>query len=301
MYAGGACCWRPSESRLHKSLARVVCDRRMALIVDDSVDVWGGDLGNLCLTRRFVGDKLDDGLQLLSWQLSQAHAAFYANAPAEGYSLEAPSGSPRAPPTIFSVLGQARGSLLAGCKVCLTGIVTDLSEETLEGVPLGGLIQQFGGEMVLNVEHATHLVARRKDGWKASPKIRKAFARQQVHATAAAAATNRYHSLYTSRSRARAHTTTTTITTTAKYCGRFRPSDCPHRCGASFTGYRSFRSLASYGRGRRGSIFQCGAPNKGCEHKGGCCAAQSTLPRRNASSRRMQTVKQRQSRKWVSH
>jgi len=178
-FRGGACCWRPSESRLHKSLARVVCDRRMALIVDDSVDVWGGDLGNLCLTRRFVGDKLDDGLQLLSWQLSQAHAAFYANAPAEGYSLEAPSGSPRAPPTIFSVLGQARGSLLAGCKVCLTGIVTDLSEETLEGVPLGGLIQQFGGEMVLNVEHATHLVARRKDGWKASPKIRKAFARQQ--------------------------------------------------------------------------------------------------------------------------
>ena len=36
----------------------------MTLIVDDSIDVWGDDLPNLCLTRRFVGDKLDDGLQL---------------------------------------------------------------------------------------------------------------------------------------------------------------------------------------------------------------------------------------------
>ena len=69
---------------------------------------------NLCITRRFVGDKLDDGLQLLSWQLSQAHAAFYANTPADGFSYSAAAaGSPRAPPSVFSVLADQRGQLLA--------------------------------------------------------------------------------------------------------------------------------------------------------------------------------------------
>lgn len=182
--AGGACCWRPSESRQHKSLARVVCDRRMALIVDDSVDVWGGDLANLCLTRRFVGDKLDDGLQLLAQQLSQVHSSFFKGAPAEGYSLEAPEGSPRCAPSVFSVLASSRGRVLSGCRIALTGIVADLSEAALEveGVPLAGLIQLYGGELCLSVDQATHLVARRKEGWKASPKIKKALVRLQVGA-----------------------------------------------------------------------------------------------------------------------
>ena len=184
LVAGGACCWRPTESRQHKSLARVVCDKRMALIVDDSVDVWGGDLGNLCLTRRFVGDKSDDGLQLLGGQLMQVHSQFFKGAPSEGYSLEAPSGSPRCPPNVFSVLSGSRGDVFRGCRIALTGIVSDLSEETLavEGVPLAGLIQLYGGELCLSVDQATHLVARRKEGWKSSPKVKKALNRIKVGA-----------------------------------------------------------------------------------------------------------------------
>ena len=45
----------------------------MALIVDDSPDVWLRDLRNLCLTRRFVGDQSDDGLQLLCSPVSYTH------------------------------------------------------------------------------------------------------------------------------------------------------------------------------------------------------------------------------------
>ena len=63
----------------------------MTLIVDDSIDVWGDDLPNLCLTRRFVGDKLDDGLQLLSWQITQAHQAFFEGAPINGFSYDEPT------------------------------------------------------------------------------------------------------------------------------------------------------------------------------------------------------------------
>jgi hypothetical protein len=153
----------------------------MALIVDDSIDVWRDDLSNLCLTRRFVGDGRDSGLMQLSMQLSSAHKAFYGGAPGEGYSFEVPSGSPRAPPSVFTVLADARGQLLRGCKIALTGIVTDLSEETLEGnsVPLGTLVQLYGGEITLSVDTATHLVARRKDGWQSSAKIRRALARLQ--------------------------------------------------------------------------------------------------------------------------
>ena len=156
----------------------------MALIVDDSVDVWGGDLGNLCLTRRFVGDKSDDGLQLLGGQLMQVHSQFFKGAPSEGYSLEAPSGSPRCPPNVFSVLSGSRGDVFRGCRIALTGIVSDLSEETLavEGVPLAGLIQLYGGELCLSVDQATHLVARRKEGWKSSPKVKKALNRIKVGA-----------------------------------------------------------------------------------------------------------------------
>lgn len=50
---GGICCWRANESRFFKSLDRAVCEKSMALIVDDNIDVWHADLGNLCLVRRF--------------------------------------------------------------------------------------------------------------------------------------------------------------------------------------------------------------------------------------------------------
>ena len=158
----------------------------MAIIVDDTVDVWTNDLANLCLTRRFVGDQLDDGLQLLSWQLDMAHRAFFASAPSEGYSFDpAALDTPRAPPSVFSVLADTRGQLLAGCTIALTGVVNGLGhEEGLENVPLGVLIRLYGGQTTMHVEQATHLVARRKDGWKASPKIRRALARLQARSIA---------------------------------------------------------------------------------------------------------------------
>ena len=157
----------------------------MALIVDDTVDVWANDLANFCPTRRFVGDPLDDGLQLLSWQLATAHRMFYADAPPEGYSLAAAlAGTPRAPPSVFSVLADARGQLLAGSTIALTGVVNGLGhEDGLEQVPLGVLIQLFGGQLTTSLDGATHLVARRKDGWRDSPKIRKALRRLQARHT----------------------------------------------------------------------------------------------------------------------
>uniref|UniRef100_A0A7S2HP53 protein-serine/threonine phosphatase n=1 Tax=Haptolina brevifila TaxID=156173 RepID=A0A7S2HP53_9EUKA len=183
-FRGGICCWRQSESRHHKSLTRVVCDRRMALIVDDSIDVWSEDLSNLCLTRRFVGDKLDDGLQLLCGQLFGLHREFFANAPSEGWSYEAAaSGTLRAAPRVQSVLHTQRGQLLAGCTIALTGVVTDQKEDTLEQQPLCVLIKHYGGELTLSVDAATHLVARRKEGWQKSPKINRALQRQQAGAT----------------------------------------------------------------------------------------------------------------------
>ncbi len=179
--AGGVCCWRPTESRQSKSLGRVLSEKRMTLIVDDSIDVWAEDLPNLCLTRRFVGDKLDDGLQLLSWQLGLAHRAFYQDAPPEGYSYEASMA--RAPPSVHKVLGETRGQLLAGCTIALTGVVTDQREEHAEFQPLCVLIRLYGGEYTLNVDAATHLVARRKEGWQRSPKINRALNRLQVRAS----------------------------------------------------------------------------------------------------------------------
>lgn len=178
--AGGMCCWRPTESRQSKSLARVLTEKRMTLVVDDSIDVWAEDLPNLCLTRRFVGDKLDDGLQLLSWQLKLAHRAFYQDVPPEGYSYEATMA--RAPPSLPNVLRETRGTLLSGCTIALTGVVSDQREEHAEVQPLCVLIRLYGGEYTLNVDAATHLVARRKDGWQRSPKISRALNRIQVRA-----------------------------------------------------------------------------------------------------------------------
>jgi len=181
IFRGGICCWRQSESRLRKTLKRAVCERRMTLVVDDSIDVWADDLSNLCLTRRFVGDKLDDGLQMLSGQLSSLHRAYFASAPSEGWSFEAAaSGTPRAAPSVQSVLYEQRGKLLAGCTIALTGVVTDQREDSLEQQPLCILIKQYGGELTLSVDAATHLVARRKEGWQKSPKINRALQRQQA-------------------------------------------------------------------------------------------------------------------------
>ena len=166
--AGGVCCWRPSESREYKDLRRVACDPSMAVVVDDSIDVWRDWLPNLCLTRRFVGDPMDDGLMLLCSQLTDLHTAFYA---ARGAASA---------PTVPAVLSELRGKLLEGCVVAFTGLVADQSEELLKVQPLCVLVRQYGAVVTLDVEDATHLVARKKEGWKSASKIRRALQRQEA-------------------------------------------------------------------------------------------------------------------------
>ena len=140
----------------------------MAVVVDDSIDVWRDWLPNLCLTRRFVGDPMDDGLMLLCSQLTDLHTAFYA---ARGAASA---------PTVPAVLSELRGKLLEGCVVAFTGLVADQSEELLKVQPLCVLVRQYGAVVTLDVEDATHLVARKKEGWKSASKIRRALQRQEA-------------------------------------------------------------------------------------------------------------------------
>jgi len=178
-FKGGVCCWRQGESRQHKSLSRVACDKRMTLIVDDMVDNWRDDLANLCLTRKFVGDASDDGLQLLSSQLHDVHMKFYS--PSTGKSAACSLEDPqRQPPDVRVVLSEFRGKLLKDCQVALTGVVSDQTEESLASQPLCELIRRCGGQVTLNVDDSTHLVARKADGWSTSGKIRRAVQRAKT-------------------------------------------------------------------------------------------------------------------------
>lgn len=177
LFDGGVCWWRTSESRLHKSLERTLVDRRMALVIDDTVDVWADDLQNLCLSRRFVGDPSDDGLMLLAFQLRSVHSAFYATAPPSGFSLEADAPLSLQPPDVRQLLATMRGDVLAGCSVALTGVVADQSEEALGTQPLCQLVRHYGASLTMSVDDASHLVARKKDGWKKSSKIARVLSR----------------------------------------------------------------------------------------------------------------------------
>lgn len=88
----------------------------MALVVDDTPDVWVDDLANLCLVRRFVGDLHDDGLMQLSGNLTDIHSRFYPAG--TSYSFDDTHCNP---PDVRDVLHQLRGSELLGCKMALTG------------------------------------------------------------------------------------------------------------------------------------------------------------------------------------
>ncbi|KAL3928810.1 MAG: hypothetical protein SGPRY_002231 [Prymnesium sp.] len=143
-------------------------------MVDDTVDVWEDDLPNLCLIRRFVGDPKDDGLMRLAWQIDLVHRSYYA----ELAQCEGDVGV-RTRPDVRSVLKGIRGDLLAGCNIALTG-VAQVDEETLDSHPLCSLVRLFGADLTLSVDTATHLVARKKDGWHNSGKIRRALQRRQV-------------------------------------------------------------------------------------------------------------------------
>lgn len=182
IFTGGVCVWRPDGSRVHKSLRRTVCDRSMALIVDDSVDVWRDDLRNLCLCRRFVGDPSDDGLQCLSWQLQLIHSSFYAAVRDlhESFSLE-DAECPR-PPDVRDVLATHRGKLLANCKICLTGVLPEQTDGELARQPLCMLVRLYGGTVSLSMDTCTHLVARKKDGWLRSSKIQRAIQMSETDA-----------------------------------------------------------------------------------------------------------------------
>ena len=148
----------------------MACDKNMSVIIDDTIDVWRDSLPNLLLTRRFVGDPMDDGLQLLCHWLVQLHAGYYA-------ALR-PDGTPTL--TTPEVLTDLRGNLLEGCVIAFTGLVADQSQEVLANQPLCALVRLYGAEVTLDVDDATHLVARKKEGWKSATKIRRALQRQEV-------------------------------------------------------------------------------------------------------------------------
>lgn len=177
-FRGGVCSWRPSESRHHKTLVRTLTERRMTLIVDDTIDVWSEDLGSLCLTRRFVGDKMDDGLQLLASQLRSMHEAFYAGPGVPKLSAHLATNGHPAGADVRDNMHEMRGGLLEGCAVAFTGVVSDMPDEDFIKQPLCVLVRHYGGTIALTVDEATHLVARKKDGWKQSSKIRRAAQRQ---------------------------------------------------------------------------------------------------------------------------
>ena len=167
-FAGGIACWKESEGRHHKYIERVVCDRSMALVVDDMMDYWTEDMPNFILTRRFVGDQADDGLMLLYGQLKAVHEAYFKAAAAAATDE---------PPAVPRVLAEMRGAVFGGCTIAFTGVVLDQTEETLVSQPLCKLVRLFGGDVTLDVDRATHLVARQKEGWRGAAKIRKAIAR----------------------------------------------------------------------------------------------------------------------------
>ena len=151
-------------------MSRMACDKNMSVIIDDTIDVWRDSLPNLLLTRRFVGDPMDDGLQLLCHWLVQLHAGYYA-------ALR-PDGTPTL--TTPEVLTDLRGNLLEGCVIAFTGLVADQSQEVLANQPLCALVRLYGAQVTLDVDDATHLVARKKEGWKSATKIRRALQRQEV-------------------------------------------------------------------------------------------------------------------------
>ena len=70
--------------------------------------------------------------------------------------------------------------ILKDARCTCAGVLTDQTQETLEGNALGVSIRIFGGALTVKVDEATHLVARQKSGWKNSSKIRHAALRQQV-------------------------------------------------------------------------------------------------------------------------
>ncbi|EOD07458.1 hypothetical protein EMIHUDRAFT_438535 [Emiliania huxleyi CCMP1516] len=172
-FTGGVCCWRADQSRTLKTLERAVVEKQMALIVDDTPDVWQADLSNLLLVRRFQGHAGDNGLMQLSSQLSSLHKRFYPPAERAPWSLDGPL---RQPPDARQLLAEARGTALRRCLVAFTGVLPDTKD--FGEIALCALVRQFGGEVTSSVEEATHLVARQTEGWKQAAKIRQAAQRQ---------------------------------------------------------------------------------------------------------------------------
>ena len=156
-FAGGIACWKESEGRHHKYIERVVCDRSMALVVDDMMDYWTEDMPNFILTRRFVGDHADDGLMLLYGQLNRPRGLKVPPPPPPTSRRRCRACSPRCAAPSSAAADRVRG------------VVLDQTEETLvcsrcATRPL------FGGDVTLDVDRATHLVARQKEGGAAPPK-----------------------------------------------------------------------------------------------------------------------------------
>jgi len=177
IFIGGICCWRPTESRQRKTLSRPMCDPRMSVIIDDSFDVWSDDLANVVPTRRFTGNMQDEGLRLLQSQLEVLHTKYFTQ-----FNVARPQdiSSPESIPDIRSTLSSLRGRVLEGCNIAVTGIISDQTEQTLETQPLCMLVRMYGGSVTLSVDACTHLVARKKEGWQRSTKLKRAIQRQEA-------------------------------------------------------------------------------------------------------------------------
>jgi len=158
----------------------------MALIVDDTPDVWHSDLQNLCLVRRFQGHAADDGLMQLSFQLQGMYNKFYhAGQAAGGWKLDDPLCPP---PDLRALLADKRSTSLSGCRIAFTGVLPTNTDDMSE-IALCVLVGLCGGEVTASLDSATHLVARQTTGWEKSSKIRQA-AKRKVRCSAYVAKKN---------------------------------------------------------------------------------------------------------------
>lgn len=166
LFHGNVFAWSTSESRTAKSLERVGCSREATLIVDDTPDVWQSEVANLCLVGRFEGEAADRGLKQLMALLQRTHAEYVGRL---GREKERPT-------DVREVVATLRGGVFRDCTLCLTGLVSQSEAALLQ------LVESLGGQLTKDVDKATHVIAKRKKGWKSSDKIRMAAAKMEAGA-----------------------------------------------------------------------------------------------------------------------
>ncbi len=163
LFHGNVFAWSTSESRTAKSLERVGCSREATLIVDDTPDVWQNEVANLCLVGRYQGEATDRGLMQLMALLQRTHYEYVERLG-------------RGKTDVREVVATLRGGVFRDCTLCLTGLVSESEAALLQ------LVESLGGQLTKDVDKATHVIAKRKKGWKSSDKIRMAAAKMEAGA-----------------------------------------------------------------------------------------------------------------------